>query len=183
MHVPAGSTVADPTFGRGGFWKLVPPGRYNVLASDLRDGIDLRALPYADGSVDALTLDPPYAEGHLRSKPATRMSLYREHYAASVASGDEHWYPAVLALYRDGLYEARRILRPGGVAIVKCQDQVSSNRLRLLHVDVIRCAEQTGFRVLDLFTLVRPGRPPATPGQFRQVHARRNCSMFLVFEL
>ena len=65
LHVPPGAVVADVTFGGGVFWKRVPPGRYRLLPTDLATGTDCRALPYADGSVDALVLDPPYMNGLL----------------------------------------------------------------------------------------------------------------------
>ena len=41
LYVPPGSVVADVTFGKGAFWKEVPEGRYQLLATDLRDGVDL----------------------------------------------------------------------------------------------------------------------------------------------
>ena len=80
LHVPTGSLVADVTFGLGAFWKKVPAGAYRVLASDLalkpevrapegfalQSGVDCRALPHKDASLDALVLDPPYMEGLYR---------------------------------------------------------------------------------------------------------------------
>src|SRR5262245_1466259 len=70
LHVPAGATVADVTFGPGVFWRNVPAGAYRVLASDfdaaprddsrvpVRGGVDCRELPYDDASVDCVVLDP-----------------------------------------------------------------------------------------------------------------------------
>jgi len=81
LHVPKGSSVADVTFGKGTFWKKVPEGDYELLASDLSakpsggelwpirvsDGVDLRDLPYDDESIDCVVLDPPYMEGLYRN--------------------------------------------------------------------------------------------------------------------
>ena len=66
LHVPVGSVVADVTYGKGVFWRNVPAKDYDVRASDLKDGIDCRALALPDASVDALVLDPPYMEGLFR---------------------------------------------------------------------------------------------------------------------
>src|ERR1700730_15293036 len=60
LYVPEGSVVADVTFGKGVFWKNVDTSKYVLKASDLKDGTDFRDLPYEDGSIHALVLDPPY---------------------------------------------------------------------------------------------------------------------------
>lgn len=73
LHVPPRAKVADVTFGKGVFWKLVAPGSYEIWASDIGavppiaaagrlDGVDCRALPYIDASFDCVVLDPPYIE-------------------------------------------------------------------------------------------------------------------------
>ena len=66
LHVPKGSTVADVTWGKGVFWQDVPKSAYKVLPSDLKTGVDCRALPYPSESVDCVVLDPPYMEGLFR---------------------------------------------------------------------------------------------------------------------
>src|ERR1700733_3831288 len=60
FYVEDGGTVADVTFGKGVFWKNVPPSRYRVLATDLRQGVDSRKLPYRDETLDCVVFDPPY---------------------------------------------------------------------------------------------------------------------------
>ena len=65
LHVPIGSTVADVTYGQGVFWRNVDTAQYTLLATDLKTGVDCRALPYEDDSIDAVVFDPPYMEGLL----------------------------------------------------------------------------------------------------------------------
>ena len=60
LYVARGSVVADVTYGKGVFWRNVPEGHYDLFASDIRDGVDCRDLPYADGAIDCVVLDPPY---------------------------------------------------------------------------------------------------------------------------
>ena len=59
MYVPEGATVADVTYGKGVFWRNIPDGKYNLLATDLQTGTDFSRLPYENQSIDALVLDPP----------------------------------------------------------------------------------------------------------------------------
>ena len=190
LHVPPGAVVADVTFGGGVFWRRVPPGLYRLLATDLSTGTDCRALPYADGSVDALVLDPPYMEGLLRAKAETRgglgshaalRSAYSSGREVAGAGASGRWHQAVLDLYLEAAAEARRVLRDHGVLIVKCQDEVSANRQELTHVQIVCALAELGFYARDLFVLVRPNRPNVAR-LVRQVHARKNHSYFLVFQ-
>ena len=76
--------------------------------------------------------------------------------------------------------QALRVLRPYGVFIVKCQDEVSANLQNLTHVELINEFTEQGFHAKDLFVLVRPNRPSVSR-ILRQEHARKNHSYFLVF--
>lgn len=185
LYVHPGSVVADVTWGSGVFWKRVPKGRYVVNATDIKTGTDCRDLPYADSSHDALVLDPPYMEGLLRRDKGSpngvdRFSSFRDRYSGGAsASEGPKYHEAVLDLYFRAAREAHRVLRSGGVLIVKCQDEVSAQRQRLTHVEIVNEYERLGFRAEDLFVVVRQNRPSAKI--LRQRHARKNHSYFLVF--
>src|SRR5262245_65566355 len=66
LHLPEGARVADVTYGNGVFWRNVDLGKYELLATDISSGVDCRALPYDDNSLDVVVLDPPYMEGFYR---------------------------------------------------------------------------------------------------------------------
>lgn len=188
MFVPAGATVADVTWGKGAFWTQVPEGLYDLRATDLQTGVDCRDLPYEDGSIDALALDPPYMEGLFR-KDTGHMAgsgthgAFRARYSDSQATehveGAPKWHDAVLDLYFKAAWEAKRVLRNYGVFIVKCQDEVSANRQRLTHVEIINELAED-FYCKDLFVVTRPNKPGVVR-LLRQEHARKNHSYFLVF--
>jgi hypothetical protein len=181
LHVPPGSLVADVTYGRGIFWKKIPSDAYRVLASDLMTGTDCRALPYPDHHLDALVLDPPYAEGMLRAgSQRITYSDFADRYALQHDGGDKKWHAAVMQLYRDAIQEACRVVRPGGVIVVKCQDEVSNHVQNLTHVDLIVEGREMGLYCKDLFIVVRPDRPTNGRTQ-QQEHARKRHSYFLVF--
>lgn len=181
LYVAHGSTVADVTFGKGVFWRKVPGSRYVLMATDILDGVDCRELPYADGSMDCVVLDPPYM--HTPGGSAHRAHAAFEQHYRNNGTGNrttQKYHEAVLALYEEAGREAFRVLRERGVMIVKCQDEVCSNRQRFTHVEIMRAYERLGFVAEDLFVVVRRNRPGISR-TVRQVHARKNHSYFLVF--
>ena len=181
LYVKPASVVADVTYGKGVFWRNVEPGRYDLRATDLLDGVDCRNLPYRDGEIDCVVLDPPY----MHSPGGTAHSTHRpfeEHYRNN-ESGNQtgsKYHEAVLDLYRGAGVEANRVLRNRGVFIVKCQDEICSNRQRFTHVEIMSAYDRLGFVAEDLFVVVRSNRPGVSRTA-RQVHARKNHSYFLVF--
>lgn len=132
-----------------------------------------------------LVLDPPYMEGLFRRKTthmagAGTHAAFRDRYSnAQATEGGPKWHDAVLDLYYRASDEAARVLKPGGVFIVKCQDEVSANKQRLTHVEIINQLDGR-FYCKDLFVVVRSNRPGVSRIK-RQVHARKNHSYFLVF--
>lgn len=186
LHVPNGARIADVTYGNGVFWRNVDLTNYLLLTTDISDGVDCRALPYDNASLDAVVLDPPYMEGFFRHEVGHKAaggshSAFRNYYS----NGDEvshgaKWHAAVTDLYFKAGTEANRVLKDNGVLIVKCQDEVSANRQCLTHVEIIIDYEKKGFYTKDLFVVVRTNKPGISRLK-KQVHARKNHSYFLVF--
>lgn len=181
LYVEPGSTVADITYGRGVFWKGIEKRAYRLLASDLMTGTDCRKLPYKDKSVDCVIFDPPYMHtpgGTAHVGHQNFEQYYKNNGAVSKTAAKYH--EAVLELYFDTAKEVRRILRDGGLFIVKCQDEVCANQQRLTHVEIINHYAPLGFCVEDLFVLMRRNKPGMSR-VVKQVHARKNHSYFIVF--
>lgn len=179
LYVSPGSLVADVTFGKGVFWRKVPAGVYQLLATDLSEGIDCRNLPYGDETIDCVVFDPPYMHTPGGTAHADHQN-YEGYYRNNRASSVKKYHEAVLDLYFTASREAFRILRHGGIYIVKCQDEVCANQQRLTHVELINELGAHGFVVEDLFVVIRNGRPGVSR-ILTQAHARKNHSYFLVF--
>lgn len=179
LYVAPGSTIADVTFGKGVFWSSVAPGAYNLLATDLSTGTDCRKLPYANASIDCVVFDPPYMHTPGGSAHVGHQNFER-YYRNNLSSSEKKYHEAVLDLYFTAATEAKRVLKGGGVYIVKCQDEVCANRQRLTHVEIINELSKKGFVIEDLFVVVRTGRPGVSRALV-QAHARKNHSYFLVF--
>lgn len=189
LHVPRGLTIADVTYGKGIFWKNVPDEYYNLLPSDIDDGIDCRNLPYQNCSIDCVVLDPPYMEGLYRRQGtelagsgthARFRSTYSNGEYTNAAAGAPKYHKAVFAFYLDAGKEAFRVLKRFGILIVKCQDETSANTQNLTHVELINAYKSLGFYAKDLFVVVRSGKPSVSR-LLKQKHARKNHSYFLVF--
>jgi hypothetical protein len=196
LHVPEGALVADVTYGKGVFWKNVTRTHYRIFASDVHTEAmlqaDCRYLPYKCDAFDCVVLDPPYMESLLREEEQHRGAVgthvaFRSAYRGGVPDNGHNktdepkkWHAAVLDLYVRAGVEAYRILRKGGILIVKCQDEVSAGKQWLTHVEIVNSYVQMGFYAKDLFVLVRTNKPGVSRIK-KQLHARKNHSYFLVF--
>ena len=181
LYVPTSSIVADVTYGKGVFWRNVPEESFVLLGTDIQTGTDCRSLPYDDGEIDCVVFDPPYM--HSPGGTAHGGHSAFEEYYRNNGTGNKttkKYHEAVVALYEDAGKEAHRVLRDRGVFIVKCQDEVCSNRQRFTHIEVIQSYCDIGFVAEDIFVVVRKNRPGVSRA-VRQVHARKNHSYFLVF--
>ena len=126
-------------------------------------------------------LDPPYM--HTPGGTAhSQQNPFEEYYRNNKAGGQtkRKYHEAVLDLYLDAGREAHRVLRKRGVLILKCQDEVCSNRQRFTHVELMLEYSRMGFTAEDFFVVVRNNRPGVSR-MVSQVHARKNHSYFLIF--
>jgi transcriptional regulator with XRE-family HTH domain len=181
LYVAPGSVVADVTYGKGVFWKKVPKGLYQLKTTDIAHGVDCRALPYKEETIDCLVLDPPYM--HTPGGTAHVGHQNYEGYYKNNITGNgtgRKYHEAVLELYFAAADEAQRVLRKNGIFIVKCADEVCANQQRLTHVELINEFSRKEFIVEDLFVLMQNNRPGVSR-LLKQVHARKNHSYFLVF--
>src|SRR5205823_7471021 len=159
LYVPAGSRIADVTFGQGVFWKKVDKGIYKVQPSDLKNGIDCRALPYGDTTFDCVVFDPPYMHTPGGTAHQNHQNFEHYYYNNRTENSAKKYHDAVLDLYFKGAKEAYRVLKAEGIYIVKCQDEVCANQQRLTHVEIINELTQMGFVVEDLFVILRMNKP------------------------
>jgi len=179
IYVAEGSTVADVTYGKGVFWRKVPEGAYNLLATDLKSRVDATALHYEPETIDCVVFDPPYMHTPGGSAHKGHQN-YEDYYRNNAINSTKKYHEAVLDLYFRAAKEAHRVLRKEGFYIVKCGDEVCANQQRLTHVELINELATYGFVVEDLFVLVRNNRPGVSR-VLQQAHARKNHSFFIVF--
>ena len=198
LHLEKGGRFADVTHGTGVFWQEIDLNSRGIelitadvtpKTDDLSWIGDCRALPLKDDSLDCMILDPPYAEGFYRRNEDHMAGhgsheSFRDTYSGfREYHGADKYHGAVLDTYFAGGREAKRVLRDDGTLIIKIMDEVSSNTQELAHIQVTNYYEQElDFYTKDLFVQVRKEKPTVV-GMKRQVHARKNHSYFLVYEM
>lgn len=173
--------VMDVTYGRGLFWTHYKhPGTF--IAHDLAiDGIDFRALPETDGSIDVVIFDPPYISPGGRK--TSTVKDFNDRYGLVDAPKNPM---ETRVLISHGIKEAARVLKPGGIFMVKTCNYISSGKYQLGHDQVTFDARQCGLVQEDEFIHVSGTGPQpkfnldGTPR--RQVHSRRSHSFLSVFK-
>ena len=162
----------DPTYGRDRWWTRRMPAA--LEAHDIRnDGVDFTELPYLDETFDAVAFDPPYVA--VGGRATTGISDFHDRYGMTDAPKSS---AELQKLIDRGLGEMFRVVKAGGIVLVKCQDYISSGRLQLGTHWTLTTALDLGFEVVD--RLEHIGSPRPQPPGRRQVHARRNLSTLFV---
>ena len=169
LYFQEGDKIADVTYGKGVFWKEVDKTKLEIVGSDIKTGIDFRKLPYENQSFEHSVIDPPYAritnlKGMVDCYNTTRFTNHTE----------------ILQLYQDGLAELRRITKPGGMILCKCQDEVHGGRQHWTHIEIYNLALGLGLYPKDLFILVNDKMPKPL---YKQQHARKLHSYLWVFQV
>lgn len=182
LYLNDGDRVLDMTYGKGVFWRNIDETRFDLIRNDLDLTLgdyhdDLRCTRWQDQEFDAVVLDPPYSG---RSGSKVTSALDRSYNVQAFAL--EHGVVGVkdtLEFYQEGIIEAIRLLKPGGLLFIKVMDIVWSGKQHRLHIDVFNYAIELGLIDEDLFTLVQ--KNPPTMRHNYQLHARKNNSFLWVF--
>lgn len=174
LWIDEDDTVLDMTYGNGMFWTHYRPQQ--LIRHDIRsDGVDFRALPEVDSSIDVVVFDPPYiAQG---GRETSTMPEFLDTYGLtesprSVAESQE--------LIAVGIAEAARVLVGGGRLFVKCMDYINGGRFVKGRHHVVTAAESCGLVQVDEF-VHHSGSGPQ-PDHQRQLHSRRTHSFLCVFQ-
>lgn len=173
MTLHVGAFECDVTYGRGNFYRRVPPPPLKFDLNPQAPGVvaaDCRRLPLPDNSLRNLVFDPPFMA---RTGPGATL---KARFGELVGTIRDLW-----SFYREALVEFRRVLQPGGWVVFKCQDGVLSGVNNFTHVEVCNQARELGFRPVDLFILLARHRM-MHPKHKVQRHARKFHSYFWVFQ-
>lgn len=164
----------DPMYFKGNFYKSgvnTPAHRFdlNPQVDDVEQA-DARDLPFEDNTFDNMILDPPFMfGGHGK----------QDQFYSSRTHGMLSWLE-LQDLYTGILYEAKRILKPKGLLIFKCQDYTDS-KTTMTHSKVYNWATTfCDFYAKDLAILVKPNK--VYNGNTTQRHLRKIHTYFWVFE-
>lgn len=163
----------DCTYSKGVFWRKLPQPKHKFdLYPQSDDVIEASAdnLPLTAESVQSIIFDPPFKTSNSNVK-----GIIEERFTAFTSP------QALWAFYRDSIVEFRRVLKPGGIFVIKCQDVVSSGKNQWSHYEVERIAREESFEELDMFVLGNKS-PIMSPNMVNQKHARKSHSFLLIFQ-
>lgn len=181
--------IRDVTYGLGKFWSLwMPDGGIavaghdgNLVASDIdptKDpsgcgGADATKLDEIDDAYDAVVIDGPYKLNGTSGGggPASSDEAFGVHVPSKWQ--DRH------RLIIDMMTEGYRTLKPGGNMLVKMQDQVCSQKLRMqTYIFAKHAIEELGMELTNRFQLEGFR---AQPEGRRQATERSNYSTLHVY--
>jgi hypothetical protein len=178
LYLKEGMSILDMTYGLGVFWKKIDISKYAITMNDIDPSRgclhqDFRHMDITlNNYYDIVVLDPPYA-GHSNNKSGFVHSLYNNSERESETVED------TLSMYYKGMSEAKRLLKPKGLLMVKCMDEISGGKQRRNHITVLNMALELGYTDEDLFILVQKGVPVMR--HTYQLHARKNNSYLWIF--
>ena len=176
--------ILDPTYGRGTWWRLWRPEILWGMTLDMDDPWkakeghpdprwDFRCMGSPDEEFDAVAFDPPYV--CVGGRETTTIQGMHDAYgmgnAPTTPEGVQHDINA-------GLVECKRVVKKGGIVLVKCQSYVTSGKLFPGTFLTWQFATEIGFQLVDHLCHISGARPQ--PAGRRQVHARRNQSDLLI---
>lgn len=150
--------VLDPTYQDGTWWINWRPERLVTNSLDPANGADLcfdfRCAPFPGHTFDCIAYDPPYVV-----KGGRKTSTMQDH-QRRYGIADAPTKPIELQeLINAGASEMVRILKPGGILFVKCQDYVTSGHiwwgthLTMLHI----LHEHPVMALVDRFYFINNG--------------------------
>lgn len=178
LYAPNGID-ADLTYSKGFFYKSgeVPQPKLKFdIAPQTADTVkaDSRAVPLKNNSCGCVMFDPPF----LATKGQSLATDVGNHIARRF--GVFPTEPELFEYYRQSISEIKRILKENGIAIIKCQDKVSSRKQYISHNYIINLANESGLYCEDIFVLLAYNRLLSSK-HINQKHARKYHSYFLVF--
>lgn len=174
-------SVLDVTYGEGKWWTRFQPEPFTAHDLEKLDGVDFRALPEGDATVNAVCFDPPYVTTGGTSS-ARLGPDFQQRYGIGIDNlnldSSDAGRRTIAALIVDGLAECCRVA--DRFVLVKCMEYAQGGRFHDLPTTVTNAAAAQGWAVHDRIvhhTGVGPGSH-----NIREVkRARRHHSYLIVF--
>lgn len=181
-------SVLDVTYGDGKWWDRYKPDSFTCHDLHKVDGVDFRALPESDASIDTVCFDPPYVISGTASSDRLGPDFQNRYgigldnlkVAVNTAGGTA----AFEQLITDGLTECLRVAR--NWVLVKCMEFSQGNHVPaarsfhdIPHLVTVRALE-LGWLKHDQI-VHHTGSGPGGHNIFVPKRARRHHSYLIVF--
>ena len=173
LYAKPGDHILDMTYGNGAFWRGTDTKQYTLVTNDLHKKadhhFDFRRIGLPDESFNLIVLDPPYVHGSQTIKKSLGDAYGSRPNGIGRIRGGElvlrtNWgtkrmpmnAAAITKLYKHGAAEAWRLLKPGGILVLKTQDEIESKKQVWRHFHL---QHLWGFKLIDLFMVMQMGKP------------------------
>ena len=180
LHNNGADIDIDPTYSKGNFYSgkiNAPKLKFDINPSS-PEVIEscCTSLPVEDQSVQCIMFDPPFLATTGKSLSSNQKNnIINKRFSVFPSEKLLHEF------YDKSLCEFKRILKPNGILIFKCQDKVSAGKQYFSHCFIYEKARSYGLYPKDLFVLQAKNRIVAK-WQRNQRHARKFHSYFWVFQ-
>ncbi len=176
--------ILDATVNQGRIWgrgksrcKSRYKSRYKHVGMDIDPSVhpdvvgDNTAMPFADDSWDIVVWDPPHTGEQGKSQFA---AVYGTGVGVAKDGGLAHTYPPFLA-------EAKRVLRTGGLLLVKLADCTHRNKFQFATAEFYVAAKEFGFELQGNNILPRKN-VIIDPKWKKAIHPKQNHSTWMAFK-
>ena len=187
IHAPSADMlkILDCTYNRGQMWKGFNIDRdYSLTTMDIDprhntdyvcDFMEMPGVP--SKAFDVLVFDPP----HLPGKSKGSSCVYSDVYGViGPTKGREK--NNISGMFKPFLKQAKRVLRPDGIILVKICDLVQGRKYQWQHVELINTARDMGLIPCDLAVKVGSGSIMSSKWK-NPYHLRKNHSYWIVIRL
>ena len=179
---PDSPVILDCTHNEGVMWKgcsFSPSFRSDIDPSHPIDvAADFMSLPFSDSSFDIVVFDPP----HLPTAAASENSsgIWKRRYGITEdglgREGDD-----VSGMFEPALLEIKRVLKDGGISLVKIADLVHNHRFQWQMVDLVVAARAVALTPCDLLIKMDPAQGNLKSSKWKTVkHLRKAHSYWVV---
>lgn len=174
-------SVCDVTYGEGAWWQRFTPDPFTRHDLYKLDGVDFRALPESDASIDTMVYDPPYvvsgAPSSARLGPdfQNRYGIGEQNTGMTVGTAAR---TSLKALILDGLTECCRVART--FVLVKCMEYAQGGGFHDIPNLATNRALEVGWIKHDII-VHHTGVGPGGHNIFIPTRARRHHSYLIVF--
>mgnify|MGYP001228441420 FL=1 len=173
LYLNGQSFELDPTYSKGVFYKTFKEPKYKSDLLPQVEGVvqsDCRKLWLNDNSINSICFDPPFL---FRNRPSVNNDVNCKRFSYFKT------FEELLLMYEESLIEFYRVLNKKGILAFKCQD-MTDDKTYFTHCEVLKLAENNGFKVRDLFILVANNR--IYHSETKQRHARKFHSYWYVIQ-
>lgn len=181
LHNGGAGIEVDITYSIGNFYKkgIVEQPVYKFdkypKAEDIRQLESV--LPFENNSIQSIMCDLPFV---ISKGPSLSENIEGQNITHNRFGSFEN--PTELfTCYEHWINESFRVLKPNGILIFKCQDQISSGKNYTISYFSMDRAIKAGFNIRDCFILLAKQR--ITSGKWiNQFHSRKWHSYFYCFK-